>query len=419
MSIIHQTTNNRKIKNIKRCRLCGKGGLKKVIDFGLMSLPTWPHSKEEGVKASLKLMVCPSCFLGQLAQSIDRESLFREYWYRTGINETMRSHMAALAGAISREVHLGRSDLVIDVGANDGTLLYNYKRGRLMGFEPSNLCPKETKSAVVWVNDFFDPTLLPKKDRGSVLALTTIAMFYYLDDPVAFAKSIKSVLAPTGIWVCEMTYALDIKERLSFDFINHEHVTLWSAGQFNKVVKKTGLEIFRIERNDLNGGSIRFWVGKPGHRSVEKSVANIMALEEGRFTFPKWSKFARKVRSTSANLNKIITKLHKNNKTIMAYGASTRGLTILGASLLDSKLIDAAVERNPEKVGRFYGATEIPVISEEKMRSDRPQVLLILPYSFINEFVKREKAYLDQGGVFVVPLPKPKIITKSDKEGLI
>lgn len=410
---------NRKITNIKACRLCNNPGLKEVIDFGMMSLPTWTHSKKSGIKAPLKLMVCPSCFLGQLAQSIDRESLFREYWYRTGINETMRSHMAALAATISKEIQLKGNDIVVDVGSNDGTLLSSYKKGRLIGFEPSNLCPKETKSGTLWVNDFFDPMLLPKKVRGSVLALTTIAMFYYLDDPVAFAETIKSILAPNGIWVCEMTYALDIKERLSFDFINHEHVTLWSANQFNQMVKKAGLELFRIERNDLNGGSIRFWVGKPGCRPVEKSVANIMALEKGRFTYFKWSKFAKKVRSTSTNLNKIITKLHKNNKIIMVYGASTRGLTILGASYLDSKLISAAVERNLEKVGRYYGATGIPVISEEEMRSAQPHALLILPYSFINEFVKREKAYLDQGGVFVVPLPKPNIITKSEREEYI
>src|SRR5437868_4218446 len=100
----------------------------------------------------------------------------------------------------------------------------------------------------------------------------------------------------------------------------------------------------------------------------------------------------------------------------MAYGASTRGLTLLGASGLDSKLINAAVERNPDKVGRYYGTTEIPVISEEEMRSAPPDALLMLPYSFINEFIDRERAYLDKGGVFVVPLPKPKIITKSSKE---
>ncbi len=412
-------TNNRKIRNIKQCRLCGKGGLKEVIDFGLMDLPTWPHSKGDGTKAPLKLMICPSCLLCQLAQSIDRESLFRQYWYRTGINETMRSHMAKLAASISKEIKLGNNDVVVDIGTNDGTLLLSYKKGRLIGFEPSNLCPKETKSKVTWINDFFDPKLLPKKDRGSVLALTTIAMFYYLDDPVAFAEEIKSVLVPDGIWVCEMTYALDIKERLSFDFINHEHVTLWSATEFSKVVQKAGLELFRIERNDLNGGSIRFWVGKPRRHLVEKSVSNIMTLEKGRLTFSEWLKFAKKVRATSANLNKIINRLHKNNKTIMVYGASTRGLTILGASLLDSKLISAAVERNPEKVGRFYGTTGIPVISEEEMRSARPQVLLILPYSFIKEFVKREKAYLEGGGIFVVPLPKPKIITKASLEVLI
>jgi len=411
-------TNNRKTKKVKRCRLCGKRGLKEVFDFDMMSLPTWPLSKKGGVKAPLKLMACSSCFLGQLAHSIDRESLFREYWYRTGINETMRSHMAALAEAVSQEIRLGDNDLVVDVGANDGTLLYNYRRGRLIGFEPSNLCPKETKKGILWINDFFDPRLLPKRDQGSVLALTSIAMFYYLDDPIGFANTIRSILSPNGIWVCEMTYALDIMKHLSFDFINHEHVTAWSASQFNKVVQKAGLELFRIERNGLNGGSIRFWTGRRHRRPVEASVANTLALEKGCFTQTAWKKFAQEVHKKSHQLRKIVRDLRDNDKTVMTYGASTRGLTLLGAAGLDSILIAAAVERNPEKVGRFYGATGIPVISEEEMRSAPPDALLVLPYSFIAEFVMREREFLEKGGVFIIPLPKPKILTKSSAEAL-
>jgi hypothetical protein len=156
-------------------------------------------------------------------------------------------------------------------------------------------------------------------------------------------------------------------------------------------------------------------VGRPGLRPVEKSVRAVFAKEKGRFTSRDWSKFAREVRKASTDLNKIVTKLHKSDKSVMVYGASTRGLTILGASKLNAKLIDAAVERNPEKVGRFYGATGIPVISEDEMRSSTPNALLILPYSFIKEFVKRERAYLKEGGIFVVPLPEPEMITKSSK----
>jgi NDP-4-keto-2,6-dideoxyhexose 3-C-methyltransferase len=410
--------DNRKIKNIKKCRLCGKRDLREIIDFGMMSLPLWPILKEDGVKAPLKFMVCPSCSLGQLAHSINRESFFLEYWYRTGINNTMRSHMADLAKAITKEVRPSGKDVIIDVGANDGTLLSNYKKGRLIGFEPSNLCPKEKKSGTLWINDFFDSKLLSKNDRGSVLAFTTIAMFYYLDNPVAFAEEIKSILSPNGIWVSEMTYALDLIQNLAFDFINHEHVTIWSAGQFKTVVQKAGLEIFRIERNSLNGGSIRFWVGRPGHRPVEPSVSKILRLEEKRFTLAAWRKFAQKVRKSSQKLKKIVVDLNSSNKSIMVYGASTRGLTLLDAAGLNSRLIEAAVEKSADKVGRYYGTTKIPVISEDEMRSKQPDALLILPYSFINEFVKREKVYLEQGGVFIVPLPEPKIVTKSSKEAV-
>lgn len=403
-----------RVTTVDKCRLCGKRGLREIIDFGMMDLPKWPRSKSGGVKAPLKLMVCPACGLGQLAHSIDQESLFRDYWYRTGMNGTMRRHMADLAQAVSREINIKDKDLVVEVGSNDGTLLRDFKKGRLVGFEPSNLCPKESKSGIRWLNDFFDPKLLPKSEHGKVKALLSIAMFYYLDEPEDFAAQVEKLLSPDGIWVCEMAYALDLVERVSFDFINHEHVTVWSAGQFNRVVKNAGLEIFRIERNDLNGGSIRFWVGRPGVRPLEPSVANTLKLEKGRLNLAAWNGLSTKIRRVSKKLNNLVAKLRSDNKTIMVYGASTRGLTTLGAAGLNSKQIAAAVEIIPQKFGRYYGSTGIKIIPEAQMRSAPPDALLILPYSFIKEFVQREKAYLDTGGVFIVPMPVPKMISQAN-----
>ena len=220
-----------RITEVKRCRLCSHGGLREIIDFGMMDLPKWPKDKDGGVKAPLKLMVCPNCLMGQLAHSIDQDDLFRDYWYRTGMNGTMRAHMAELAKAVSREIKIKEDDLVVEVGSNDGTLLNYFKTGHLVGFEPSNLCPKETKSGISWINDYFYPKLLPKSDYRKVKALLSIAMFYYLDKPEVFAADVKKLLAPDGVWVCEMAYAVDLIELVSYDFINHEHVTVWSAGQ--------------------------------------------------------------------------------------------------------------------------------------------------------------------------------------------
>lgn len=405
-----------KITEVQKCRLCKKAGLKEVFDFGMMDLPKWPKSKDGGAKAPLKLMVCPACYMGQLAHSIDRESFFLDYWYRTGMNGTMRGHMADLAKAVSLEIKIKDEDLVVEAGSNDGTLLKDFKKGRLVGFEPSNLCPKETKSGIRWVNDFFDVKLLPKADHGRVKALLSIAMFYYLDEPEDFAGQVEKLLAPDGVWVCEMAYTRDLLEQVSFDFINHEHVTIWSAGQFNQVVKKAGLEIFRIERNSLNGGSIRFWVGRPGQRPVEPSVAKTIKQEKGRLAMPAWQQLAKKIKKVSESLRKLVLELGREGKTVMVYGASTRGLTTLGASGLDSSKIAAAVEIIPQKFDRYYGSTGIKIIPEAKMRSSPPDALLILPYSFIKEFVQREKKYLDDGGMFIVPMPIPKIISKANME---
>ena len=402
------------IKEIDRCRLCGRRGLQEIFDFGMMDLPKWPRYKSGGVKAPLKLMACPACGLGQLAHSIDQESLFRDYWYRTGMNGTMRNHMADLARAVSREIDIKDKDLVVEVGTNDGTLLRDFKKGRLVGFEPSNLCPKESKRGIRWINDFFDAKLLPKTEHGAVKALLSIAMFYYLDEPEDFAAQVEKLLSPDGIWVCEMAYALDLLEQVSFDFINHEHVTIWSAEQFNRIIKKAGLEIFRIERNGLNGGSIRFWVGRPGERPVESSVAKTIRLEEGRLSMPAWQQLAKNIRRVSEELRRLVLKLRAEGKTVMVYGASTRGLTTLGAARLNSEEIANAVEITTQKFGRFYGSTGIKVTPEAKMRASPPDALLILPYSFIKEFVRREKTFLENGGVFIVPMPVPKIISQAN-----
>ncbi len=408
-----------KITEIQKCRLCGQSGLQEIFDFGMMDLPKWPKAKSGGVKAPLKLMACPQCLMGQLAHSIDQDDLFRDYWYRTGMNGTMRMHMQDLANAVSQEIKIKSNDLIVEVGSNDGTLLKNFKKGRLVGFEPSNLCPKEPQTGIRWINDYFDPKLLPKAEYGKVKALLSIAMFYYLDSPEVFAQDVKRLLAPDGIWVCEMAYTLDLIELVSFDFINHEHVTVWSAGQFNQVVKKVGLEIFKIERSSLNGGSIRFWVGRPGHRPVDSSVEKTINYEKGRLSITAWQKLAKKIEEVSKELSNLVAELRGHGKTIMVYGASTRGLTTLGASKLNHKQITAAVEIIPQKFGRYYGSTGIQIIPEAKMHANPPGALLILPYSFIGEFVQREKDYLDNGGVFIVPMPVPKIISKANKEALL
>lgn len=359
-----------RITEIDKCRLCGHEGLNEVIDFGQMDIPKWPKAKNGGIKAPLKLMVCPACQMGQLAHSFDPEDFFRDYWYRTGMNGTMRAHMQELAKAVSKEIKIKDGDLIIEAGSNDGTLLKDFKTGRLIGFEPSNLCPKETKGGTRWINDFFNINLLPKADIGNVKTLLSIAMFYYLDEPQKFADDVAKLLAPDGIWVCEMAYALDLLEQVSFDFINHEHVTIWSAGQFNRVVKRAGLEIFRIERSSLNGGSIRFWVGRPGMRPIEKSVTETLAAEKGRLTIQQWRGLAKKIRQISKQLGELAAKLRAEGKSVMVYGASTRGLTTLGAAKLDARQIDAAVEIIPEKFGRFYGSTGIRIIPEAEMRAN-------------------------------------------------
>lgn len=408
-----------------KCRLCSNEGLDTVLDFGNVCLPKWPVTIDEDVPtAPLEFCLCPKCRLGQLRHSIDRNNLFLEYWYKTGINSTMRSHMEILGLEIERQIGgLKDEEYIIDIGCNDGTFLSSFpqKNKYKYGFEPSQICPDYDENGPLWINDFFSPSRypLPNSTDNKTKVITTLAMFYYIDDPIGFAKQIKSILRDDGIWVCEMNYAVDMVEKTAFDHISHEHVTIWTAKNFVNVVKQAGMRVFKIERNKLNGGSIRFWSCIGGaYPNAPKSIEILFDEVE-----PDYAKFVDNVKGNSGKLYDLLHKeVGLNHKTVMCYGSSTRGITLLASyNLCDPKghiplcsYIKAAVERNPDKVGRYYGNMGIPIISEDEMRNNPPDYLLILPYSFLDEFKQRERTFLDNGGKFILPVPTVRIISKED-----
>jgi len=331
----------------------------------------------------------------------------------------MRNALEDIVVKACEVAQLKEGDIVIDIGCNDGTLLRSYKVPGLkrVGFEPAKNLVEEARKGTTFVfNDFFGYKQFNKKFPGAEAKLiTSIAMFYDLDDPGAFVADIVQCLDARGVWVIQQNYLCSMLEQNGFDNIGHEHLTYYSLETMSRLLSSHGLEIFDVEKNDVNGGSFRTYVARKGQFPIRESLEKMKGFEKKLFRMKPsiYSTFAKNVRKVRSQLGDFITDQTKNGRTVYVYGASTRGNTILQYCKLDHHLIKKATDANPEKWGRKTPGTGIPIISKEEARKDNPDYFLVLPHHFLDEIRRQESDYLRSGGKFIVPLPEFRIVTRS------
>lgn len=403
----------------KNCRVCGSTNLKPVLSLGIPYVSNFIDSPDqEKYAAPLELVLCNKCGLLQLKHTVPGEILYRKYWYKSGINQTMRTALADITDKAEKLVELSLGDMVVDIGCNDGTLLRSYKSNGiiLLGFEPATNLVKEAKiGTTMIINDFFNYQAFEKM-FGSEKAkiVTAIAMFYDLEDPNKFVRDVVKILDDDGILIIQMNYLLSMLQGNTFDNICHEHLEYYSLETLEYLLNMHDLRVFNVELNDLNGGSFRVYVKHKNCRKypVSENVNNLREREEKAKLddYKTYVEFAKRIHDLKAKTYGFIKKEVEKGKKVYLYGASTKGNTLLQFYGLNNKLIKAAAERNPRKWGKMTIGTQIPIISEEQARREKPDYFLVLPWHFIKEFREREKDYFDAGGKFIVPLPKFEII---------
>lgn len=402
---------------IKKCRACNSTSLKDILFLGIQYLSDFTRSNKKPKKYPLSLILCNSCSLLQLRHNVPQSSLYTErYGYKSGINKTMQNELKEIANKTLKKIRVKTKNLVaLDIGANDGTLL-GYYPGKVfkIGIEPIKKFIEECKKkADVVINDFFNYKSYFKKIKTmKAQMVTVISCFYDMEQPNEFLADIRKILDENGILVIQQNYLVGMLKQNAFDNIVHEHLEYYSLLSLENLLKRHGLEVFDVEESDVNGGSFRTYMSISGKRRISKSVGKMRAKEKKMNLKNKkiYIDFAKRVEGNERRLYKLICKLVKNKKRIYVYGASTRGNTLLQYSRLDNKLIKAAVERNSEKWGKIFSSVNIPIISEEQARKERPDYMLVLPWFFKKEFLQREKDYLESGGHFIFPLPKLKVI---------
>lgn len=395
------------------CRACG-GGLDPVLRLGDLHLSDFPLPDEpDPPTAPLDLVVCQACELVQLRHTVDPDLLYSRYWYQSGINETMRDELADVVHAAHEavgSVQKNRS-VVVDIGANDGTLLSLYPTGKgsplRIAFEPAgNVQDRLHQHAqVVFQECFPSPASKGIPDR-SVTILTSIAMFYDLEDPQAFVAEVDRVLAEGGVWIVQMQDLGQMIKATAFDNICFEHLCYYSTQTFATLLAGTDLQLTQVESRAINGGSLRFTMRRRGQE------AGRIVQAADLISWSAIERFASRAVRYKTMLTGMISRWQESAQAIDLYGASTKANTLLQWCGLDATKIRCAVERSPEKVGRVTPGTRIPIVSEEAWRADpeRAHTTLVGIWSFRDAILEREADYIRQGGALIFPLPQVEVV---------
>ena len=413
----------------KTCRICGSTALTPVIDLGAQHLQGSfiKLGKEQPPlrKIPTELVRCNpmvdqnACGLLQTSITVPPNILYSAYWYRSGTNQTMRDHLREIANEAAALVGITDA-IVLDIGCNDGTLLRNYPENfKKYGVDPADIAREITGDMIIIHDVFPSYELMEIIGQSKLDIITSIAMFYDLENPSAFVESIRNILNPSGVWIFEMSYMPDMLKMNSYDTICHEHLEYYSLAVIEKLLMNNGMKLFKIGFNDINGGSIRCYATheKNFRFKDQNYLKQLKLIRQNEFdleldTDKPYRTFQGRIDKHRSDLNLLLKSLKRDGNCIHLYGASTKGNTILQWCDIDSSIIDFASDRNPDKNGARTIGTNIPIISEEESRAMRPDYYLVLPWHFKTEFMLREAHMLEMGVGFIFPLPTIEIIKK-------
>lgn len=419
-----------RVTEVNSCRVCNSDNLVPVLSLGEQypnDFVTGDIALNPDDKVPLDLVICAEndCGLLQLKHTYSRVALYENYWFRSSVNETMIKALEDITENVERRDILKDDDIVLDIGCNDGTLLKSYQSEnlKLVGFEPSNLFEGGVTDKSIIINDFFTYEAFNEvSGDAKCKVITSIAMFYDLEDPNKFVGDVAKCLEEEGIWVIQMAYLEPMINLNGFDNIVHEHVEYYSLFSLKNLLSRHNLEVFDVELNEIYGGSFRVFIKHKDNETLEKqqSVSDLELKEEeyGFTNVQTYIDFADRCNAIKERLLSFLKEEIANGKTIYAYGASTKGNTTLQFFGIDSSLIEKVADRDENKLGKKTIGTNLEIISEAQARDENPDYFLVLPWHLIDPFLEREAQYIDEGGKFIVPLPNLRIIERGSTKNI-
>jgi len=401
---------------ISQCRSCGSTALIETLNLGLQALTgIFPRSKEEKVDAvPLQLVWCTACSLLQLAHSCDPNAMYgANYGYRSGLNRSMVDHLRRKTQLLEALVGLESGDTVLDIGSNDGTLLsaYRTKGMRLIGIDPTAEKFREYyPDGAIVSPTFFSMDAFDGVSHTKAKIITSIAMFYDLEQPLSFVQQVSQCLDNDGVWHFEQSYMPSMLRTTSYDTVCHEHLEYYSLKVVKNILNEAGLEIADVGFNRINGGSFAVTACKPQSRVRRRSELVRWLLDQerrvGLNTPAPHRDFEMRVFQHREDMKDLLASLRRAGSRIMGLGASTKGNVLLQFCGIGPDQIEAIGEVNPDKFGCVTPGSGIPIMSEAEVHAANPDYLFVLPWHFRDGIIEREADYLRAGGRLIFPLPE-------------
>jgi hypothetical protein len=396
------------------CRVCRSARLERFLDLGDQphgdSLLTPETTARREPSYPLQAFFCLDCTTMQIGHTVPKETMFAEYLYVSGTTEALRAHFRASTRRLVEKLKLGSGDLVVDIGSNDGTWLSCWKESA------ANLAAMAAAAGAETVNRFFNEGVAREilETHGAPRLVTAAGVFFHLEELHSATKGIAALCGETGVFCVQAIYLGEIIRLTQFDNIYHEHLTYWSLKSIEKLFSIHGLEVFSAKILPIHGGSLELLAAKKGSRPVEPSVQELRRAEAaaGLDRIETYRDFGERVWKIKDELLSILKRFTDAGKTLQAFGAPAKGATLLNSFGITSRTVPCAVERNPLKFGKLIPGARIPIVDEAG--AEAPDAYLVLPWNFLQEFLRKKKDFILGGGAFIVPIPRPVVIDRSN-----
>ena len=409
-----------------KCRNCKNKIFKKIINIGSQPISSRSYVKIKKLNSyPLDLYICKKCKLIQLSKVAPAKEMYgSSYGYWTSLSPLMINHMKKKMIKLKKLKKLKKFSRVLDIGSSDPTFLHLLKNINknleLFAIDPSSEKFRQNfaKKRINLIVDYFskkkiDQFLKSKNLNNKKFSLiTSFAMFYDINDPNSFCKDVSKMLEKNGNWIVEFSYFPLLLKNLTYDQINHEHVTYYTLTTFNNIIKKNGLKIIDVNFNEINGGSAEVIVAKLDSKEKPNfKKINEILKEEELINEKSYEKFNLRLENVKKVINHF---LDNSKKKVFGYGASTKGNIILNHCGINSKKIKYIADGNSQKWGRYTPGSNIKIIPKNEMRKKKPDYLFVLIWSFRSEVIKQEKKFILKGGKLILPLPIFHIIDKEN-----
>jgi SAM-dependent methyltransferase len=409
------------------CRMCAQTRLTRVLEL----TPTPPGNRvltSDEIRRSwpaypLELNFCEACFHVQLGHVVDPSILYQDnYSYVSATSPVFVEHLRQYAEEMVEWQRLAAGELVADIGSNDGTCLSFFKRAGMtvLGIDPATeIAARATASGIETIPDFFNLEVATRlrSARGPARLITSHNACAHIDDLDGLVRGVAHWLADDGVFVVEVGYVVDVFQNLWFDTIYHEHLDYHSVAPFRTFFARNDMELIGAHRIAPQGGSIRLIAQKRGGpREADGSVEALVELERrsGLHDSASFAGFAARLAATKSALLDILGALRASGKRIAGFGAPTKATTLMMHFGIGADILDFIVDENPLKQGKFTPGNHVRIGASEMLYEKRPDYVLILAWNFAESIMQRHTRYAREGGQFIVPMPEPRIVNRTE-----